>query len=82
MLFPQISSPVVYESAAAAASTDLLVRLLTESLCETAYLADVAGLQYEVGRAACLSVHYTLTYVLPVLSVHLTLTYVASHNEQ
>eukprot|EP00884_Botryococcus_braunii_P020235 jgi/Botrbrau1/6896/Bobra.67_3s0015.1 len=44
----RLSSPVAYESPAAAASTDLLVKIWTDALCETAYLADVAGLQYEI----------------------------------
>ncbi len=47
----QLSSPVAYESPAAAACTDLLVKIWADALCETAYLADVAGLQYEVPSA-------------------------------
>lgn len=43
-----ISSAAMYESPAAAATTHLLLKLLEDALCETAYLADVAGLSYDV----------------------------------
>ena len=40
-----------YDSARTAALTHLVLKLLQDNVCETAYLADVAGLQYDV-RAA------------------------------
>ena len=40
-----------YDSARTAALTHLVLKLLQDDVCETAYLADVAGLQYDV-RAA------------------------------
>ena len=42
-----IASPATYDSAAAAAGTHVAVALLEDVLCETAYLAEVAGLSYE-----------------------------------
>ena len=42
-----LASPVTYDSAAAAAATHVAVALLEDVLCETAYLAEVAGLSYE-----------------------------------
>ena len=44
-----ITSAAMCESPAAAATTHLLLKLLEDALCETAYLADVAGLSYDVG---------------------------------
>lgn len=43
-----LTSAAMYESPAAAAATHLLMKLLEDALCETAYLADVAGLSYDV----------------------------------
>ena len=43
-----VTSAAMYESPAAAAATHLLMKLLEDALCETAYLADVAGLSYDV----------------------------------
>ncbi len=51
-----LSSPAMYESPAAAATTHLLLKLLEDALCETAYLADVAGLSYDVS----ITHHYLL----------------------
>ena len=44
-----LTSAAMYESPKAAAVTHLLVKVLEDTLCETAYLADVAGLSYDVG---------------------------------
>ena len=46
-----LTSAAMYESPAAAAATHLLMKLLEDALCETAYLADVAGLSYDVSVA-------------------------------
>ena len=43
-----VTSRAAYESAFAAAATHLALRLAEDALCETAYLADVAGLSYDV----------------------------------
>ena len=43
-----LTSAAMYDSPAAAAATHLLMKLLEDALCETAYLADVAGLSYDV----------------------------------
>lgn len=43
-----LASPATYDSAAAAAGTHVAVALLEDVLCETAYLAEVAGLTYDV----------------------------------
>lgn len=43
-----ISTPSSYTSSRAAAATHLLLRLLNDSLNETTYMADVAGLEYAV----------------------------------
>ena len=43
-----MTSRAAYESARAAAATHLALRLAEDALCETAYLADVAGLSYDV----------------------------------
>ena len=43
-----LTSAAMYDSPATAASTHLLMKLLEDALCETAYLADVAGLSYDV----------------------------------
>ncbi|KAK9820983.1 hypothetical protein WJX81_000873 [Elliptochloris bilobata] len=43
-----LASPATYDSAHAAAATHAAVALLEDVLCETAYLAEVAGLSYEV----------------------------------
>jgi secreted Zn-dependent insulinase-like peptidase len=43
-----ITTKAAYQSATAAAATHLTLRLLEDALCETAYLADVAGLSYDV----------------------------------
>lgn len=43
-----LTSAAMYESPAAAAATHLLMKLLEDALCETAYRADVAGLSYDV----------------------------------
>lgn len=37
-----------YESPRAAALSHLLIKLLDDALCETAYLAEVAGLHYGI----------------------------------
>ena len=50
-----LTSAAMYESAGAAAATHLLIKLLEDALCETAYLADVAGLSYDVSRHHSLS---------------------------
>ena len=42
-----LASPATYDSAAAAAGTHVAVALLEDVLCETTYLAEVAGLSYE-----------------------------------
>eukprot|EP00887_Chlorella_sp_A99_P000580 scaffold17.g580.t1 len=50
----KIVSLATYDSARAAALTHLVVKLLEDALCETAYAADVAGLHYGIwfeGRA-------------------------------
>lgn len=44
----KITSNAAYESARAAAATHLALKLLEDVLCETSYLADVAGLSYDV----------------------------------
>lgn len=43
-----LTSAAMYDSPAAAAATHLLMKLLEDAQCETAYLADVAGLSYDV----------------------------------
>jgi len=43
-----LASAATYDSPAAAAATHVAVALLEDKLCETAYLAEVAGLSYEV----------------------------------
>ena len=43
-----ITSKAAYESPRAAAATHLVLKLAEDALCETAYLADVAGLTYDV----------------------------------
>ncbi|KAL3144870.1 hypothetical protein ABBQ38_001970 [Trebouxia sp. C0009 RCD-2024] len=43
-----LTSAAMYDSPAAAAATHLLMKLLEDALCETAYLADVAGLSYDM----------------------------------
>ena len=43
-----LTSAAMYDSPRAAAATHLLVKVLEDTLCETAYLADVAGLSYDV----------------------------------
>jgi len=60
-----ISSAAMYESPAAAATTHLLLKLLEDALCETAYLADVAGLSYDVSTS-----HVTSLYCVDCVSVH------------
>ncbi len=47
-----ITSKAAYESPRAAAATHLAMKLLEDTLCETTYLADVAGLGYDV-RPSC-----------------------------
>ena len=49
-----IGSSAMYKSPAAAAITHLLLKLLEDALCETAYLADVAGLSYDVSLDAAM----------------------------
>ena len=44
----QLATPASYASPRAAAATHLALRLLQDALCETTYMADVAGLQYDV----------------------------------
>ena len=51
-----LASPATYDSAAAAAATHVAVALLEDKLCETAYLAEVAGLSYEARRGPLLAV--------------------------
>ena len=46
--FFRVSLPNAYSSPRAAALTHLVVKLLEDSLCEEAYLADVAGLHYNI----------------------------------
>lgn len=58
-----LTSAAMYKSPEAAAVTHLLVKVLEDTLCETAYLADVAGLSYDV---SC--------FALPVCSSCLTLS--------
>lgn len=60
-----ISSAAMYESPAAAATTHLLLKLLEDALCETAYLADVAGLSYDVSTS-----HVTSLYCANCVSIH------------
>ena len=48
-----IALPATYDSAAAAAGTHVAVALLEDVLCETAYLAEVAGLSYEARAWSC-----------------------------
>ena len=43
----RLASPLTYDSARSAALSHLLLKLLEDALCETAYLADVAGLHYK-----------------------------------
>lgn len=43
-----ITSEAAYESPRAAAATHLVLKLLEDTLCETTYLADVAGLGCDV----------------------------------
>ncbi|CAL8470131.1 g9673 [Coccomyxa elongata] len=45
--YVNITSKAAYESARAAAATHLTLKLLEDMLCETTYLADVAGLSYD-----------------------------------
>lgn len=47
------ATPASYASPRAAAATHLLLRLLQDSLNETTYLADVAGLEFAVREPAC-----------------------------
>ena len=47
----------MYDSPRAAAATHLLVKVLEDTLCETAYLADVAGLSYDVSTLRTSSEH-------------------------
>ncbi|GAB4823775.1 hypothetical protein N2152v2_010821 [Parachlorella kessleri] len=42
----RLASPLTYDSARSAALAHLTLKLLEDALCETAYLADVAGLHY------------------------------------
>lgn len=49
-----LTSTAMYESPRAAAVTHLLVKVLEDTLCETAYLADVAGLSYDVSLPSLL----------------------------
>ena len=51
MAYLCITPRSAYGSARTAALTHLVLKLLQDDVCETAYLADVAGLQYDV-RAA------------------------------
>lgn len=44
----RLASPAAYASPRAAAMTHLVMKLLEDSLCEEAYLADVAGLHYSL----------------------------------
>jgi len=60
-----ISSAAMYESPAAAATTHLLLKLLEDALCETACLADVAGLSYDVSTS-----HVISLYCVDCVSVH------------
>lgn len=48
-----IAAPVAYSSPRASAATQLLLDLLQDSLNETTYLADVAGLEYSVSIPSC-----------------------------
>lgn len=43
-----VTSAAMYQSPRAAATMQLILKLLEDALCETAYLADVAGLSYDV----------------------------------
>ena len=43
-----ITPRAAYNSPKTAALTHLVLKLLQDDVCETAYLADVAGLQYDV----------------------------------
>ena len=54
MAYLCITSKAAYESPRSAAMTHLTLRLAEDALCETAYLADVAGLSYDVCFLACL----------------------------
>jgi hypothetical protein len=63
-----LASAATYDSPAAAAATHVAVALLEDKLCETAYLAEVAGLSYEVRGASPNPLSYcnpTLTGWLP-----------------
>ncbi len=53
--YVNITSKAAYESAKAAAATHLTLKLLEDLLCETTYLADVAGLSYDVRISLLLS---------------------------
>ena len=63
-----LTSAAMYESPAAAAATHLLMKLLEDALCETAYLADVAGLSYDV--SVLLEALPTGLHALPRLAMH------------
>lgn len=55
----RLSSPALYDTPASAARAHLLLKLLEDRLCETSYLAEVAGLncntwfEGRAGEAAC-----------------------------
>ena len=47
-VYLRLFSAAAYASPRAAALSHLLIKLLEDALCETAYLADVAGLHYGI----------------------------------
>ena len=58
-----LASPATYDSAHAAAATHVAVALLEDVLCETAYLAEVAGLSYEARAWHSLTLARLLPYM-------------------
>ena len=64
--YVNVTSKAAYESARAAAATHLTLKLLEDVLCETTYLADVAGLSYDVRISLFLCLH--TTHVLQCLA--------------
>ena len=44
----KVVSPLMYADPRCAALTHLAIKVLEDALCETAYLADVAGLHYNI----------------------------------
>ena len=68
-----ITPRCAYDSARTAALTHLVLKLLQDDVNETAYLADVAGLGYDVSRL------FDLSYIYECAAVRLQGPYVHTH---